>query len=207
MDRELHWQKVYSEKLVDQMSWYRPHLATSLYLIERAAPAPEASIIDVGGGACTLVDDLIADGYTNVTVLDVAAAALQVAQQRLGHAAAQVRWIAADILTADLPAGGFDLWHDRAVFHFLTSSGDRAAYVRQLVRALRPRGHVLISTFGPEGPTRCSGLDVVRYDAPALSRELGPHFRLIERFTEPHQTPSGATQQFLCCHFVAEDEG
>lgn len=203
-DRQQHWQRIYSEKSPEQVSWYRPHLDTSLQLIERIAPDPGAAIIDVGGGASTLVDDLLARGYRNVTVLDVAAAALQSAQQRLGEAAGQVRWLTADVLTAELPADTFDLWHDRAVFHFLTAPHDRAAYVRRVVHALRPQGHLLLSTFGPEGPTRCSGLEVVRYAAPALLRELGPRFRLVESLTELHQTPAGATQQFLFCHAVVQ---
>jgi SAM-dependent methyltransferase len=199
-----HWQRIYSEKSPNQVSWYRPHLDTSLQLIQRLALDPDASIIDVGGGASTLVDDLLARGYRNVSVLDVAVAALQSAQQRLGNAARHVHWLTADILRADLPAAAYDVWHDRAVFHFLTAAQDRAAYVRQAAHSLRPGGHVLLSAFGPEGPTRCSGLEVVRYDAPALLREFGPRFRLVESLTELHQTPAGATQQFLCCHAVLE---
>lgn len=201
-ERESHWQRIYAEKGAEGVSWYRPHLDASLALIERIALDPAAAIIDIGGGASTLVDDLLARGHRNVAVLDVAAAALESARQRVGNAAAQVHWITGDILTAALPAAGFDLWHDRAVFHFLTAPQDRAAYVRQLVGALRPGGHVILSTFGPEGPVRCSGLEVVRYDAPALLQELGPGFRLAESFTELHRTPSGASQQFLCCHAV-----
>lgn len=203
-DLQAHWQRIYTEKDLNQVSWYRPHLDTSLALIDRIAPGPAAAIIDIGGGACTLVDDLLARGYRHLTVLDVASAALQSSHQRLGDASGQVTWLAADVLTAALPAATFDLWHDRAVFHFLTASQDRAAYRRQLVRALRPGGHVLLSTFGPEGPTRCSGLDVIRYDASALLAELGPRFRLIESMTHLHRTPSGATQQFLCCHAALE---
>ncbi len=203
-DRQAHWQRVYAGTTPDRVSWYRPHLEASLGLIERIVPDPATPMIDIGGGASTLADDLLARGYRNLTVLDVAAAALQSAQQRLGSAAGQVQWLTADILTANLPAAAYDLWHDRAVFHFLTAPEDRAAYVRQLVHSLRPGGHALLSTFGPEGPTRCSGLDVVRYDAPGLLRELGPRFHLVASFTELHQTPSGAVQQFLYCHAVLE---
>lgn len=203
-DRRAYWQGIYARNAADQVSWYRRHLDSSLGLIDRIAPDPATSIIDVGGGSSTLVDDLHARGYRNLTVLDIAAAALQSAQQRLDNAASSIHWLTADILTTDLPAAAFDLWHDRAVFHFLTAPQDRAAYVRQLSCALRRGGHVLVSTFGPEGPTRCSGLDVVRYDATALLRELGSRFRLIDSFTELHHTPSGAVQQFLCCHAVLE---
>jgi SAM-dependent methyltransferase len=203
-NRQAHWQRVYSEKSPERVSWYRPHLDSSLALIERIVPDRAAAILDVGGGASTLVDDLLARGYRNVTVLDIAATVLEVAQRRLGDAAGQAHWLTGDILTIDLPAAGFDLWHDRAVFHFLTTPEDRTAYVRQLVRALRPGGHVLLSTFGSEGPTRCSGLEVVRYDAPSLLHELGPRCRLVESFTELHQTPTGTTQQFLCCHAMLE---
>lgn len=203
-ERQAHWQRVYAEKAPEQVSWYRPHLEASLKLIERIAPDPGAAIIDIGGGASTLVDDLLARGYGNLTVLDVAPAALESAQRRLGSAAGQVQWLTADILNAELPAAAYDLWHDRAVFHFLTAPEDRAAYARQLVHALRPGGHALLSTFGPEGPTRCSGLAVVRYDAAGLLRALGPRFHLVESFTELHHTPGGATQQFLCCHALLE---
>jgi SAM-dependent methyltransferase len=203
-DRQAHWQGIYAEKAPDQVSWYRPHLDSSLALIERIAPDRATSIIDAGGGASTLVDDLLFRGYRNLTVLDVASEALLAAQRRLGEAAGQIHWLAGDLLTADLPAAAFDLWHDRAVFHFLTAPEDRAGYVRRLARALRPGGHVLVSTFGPEGPTRCSGLEVVRYDASALMAELGPRFRPVQSFTELHRTPSGATQQFVFCHAVLE---
>jgi SAM-dependent methyltransferase len=200
MDTQQHWDKVYTSKSPDQMSWFRPHLETSLALIERATRGdPSASIIDVGGGASTLVDDLIERGYPDITVLDISQTALDAAQVRLGKVPESIRWLRADVLQASLPEHSFDVWHDRAVFHFLTTSEHQLAYVRNVVSALKLGGHIIVGTFGPEGPTRCSGLDVVRYDAEALHAEFGPRFRLVERSQEWHETPFGTQQQFLYC--------
>lgn len=201
--QEIHWEKIYGAKAPDQVSWYRPHLETSLALIERAAENKSAAIIDVGGGESTLVDDLLARGYQNITVLDISETALRVAKKRLGKAAEFVHWIAADVTQAGLTEGAYDVWHDRAVFHFLTSAERRAAYIRTVARSVKRGGHVVIATFGPEGPTKCSGLDVVRYDAESLLHQFGAPFSLIESSTELHQTPLGTTQQFLYCHFQA----
>jgi len=198
-DMRRHWDRVYTTKAPDAVSWYQPHLARSLELIARAAPDSAAAIIDVGGGESTLVDDLLDRGYRDVTVLDISEAAIEVAKQRLGERARAVSWLAADITEVALPERRYDVWHDRAVFHFLTEASQRVAYVRQVKRAMRPQGHVIVATFGPEGPTQCSGLDVVRYDADALHDEFGPQFRLVEHATELHRTPAGATQQFLYC--------
>jgi 2-polyprenyl-3-methyl-5-hydroxy-6-metoxy-1,4-benzoquinol methylase len=200
MDAKTHWDKVYAIKTPEAVSWYRPHLETSLALIEHAAGGYSASIIDVGGGESTLVDDLLAHGYKNVTVLDVSQTAIEVTKKRLGAAAQSVRWIAADVTETPLQADAYDVWHDRAVFHFLTNPAQRIAYVREVARAVRPGGHVIVSTFGPQGPTQCSELDVVRYDAESLHSEFGVRFRLLESSKELHQTPFGATQQFLYCY-------
>jgi len=200
MDVKTHWERVYTTKAPDQVSWYRPHLETSLALIDRAAGRYSASIIDVGGGESTLVDDLLARGYEDITVLDVSQTAIEVTKKRLGLAAEQIHWLVADVTKASLEPGVYDVWHDRAVFHFLTAIEHRIAYVRQVARAVRPGGHVIVSTFGPEGPKKCSGLDVTRYDAEALHKEFGVHFRLVESVQEVHQTPLGATQQFLYCY-------
>jgi 2-polyprenyl-3-methyl-5-hydroxy-6-metoxy-1,4-benzoquinol methylase len=182
------------------MSWFRPHLERSLALIERAANGDRnAAIIDVGGGASTLVDDLLDRGYRNITVVDIAQAALEVAQLRLGQAAAAVQWVRADVTDSPFPSLAYDVWHDRAVFHFLTEPESRSAYVQNVAYSMKPRGHVIVSTFGPEGPTKCSGLDVVRYSRESLHGEFGPRFRLLESSTESHQTPFGTTQQFLYC--------
>lgn len=200
MDVRTHWEKIYTTKAPDQVSWYRPHLETSLALIMRAASDRTASIIDVGGGESTLVDDLLEQGFQNITVLDVSQAAIDVNKARLGEKASTVDWVVADITQVELEPKAFDLWHDRAVFHFLTTQEQRTAYVRQVARSVKPGGHVIVSTFGPEGPTKCSGLDVVRYDAEALHHEFGAGFRLVDSSKEMHQTPFGTTQQFLYCY-------
>ena len=199
MDARSHWENVYTTKAPDAVSWYRSHLETSLELIEKVAPARSTSIIDVGGGESTLVDDLLARGYLNPGVLDVSPTAIDVTKRRLGHAAERVHWVIGEITNADLSPNNYDLWHDRAVFHFLRTAEERAAYVRQVAKAVRSGGHVLVSTFGPEGPTKCSGLEVVRYDAESLHAEFGVHFRLLESLKELHETPFGSTQQFLYC--------
>ena len=184
MDTKTHWDKVYATKAPDAVSWYRPHLETSLALIERAARSYAAAIIDVGGGE-------------SQTAIDVTT-------KRLGEAAQQVNWIAGDVTEVPLDADAYDVWHDRAVFHFLTNPAQRTSYVRQVARAVRPGGHVIVSTFGPEGPTKCSGLEVMRYDADSLHGEFGGRFRLVESSKELHQTPSGTTQQFLYCYCRVE---
>ena len=194
-----HWEAVYGGKAPDAVSWYRAHLERSLDLIERSCADRAASIIDVGGGESTLIDDLLAKGYRRITVLDISEKALEVAQQRLGPRSKQVTWITADITTAKLPVQAYDIWHDRAVFHFLTVATDRAAYVRQVALSVKAGGHVIVATFGPEGPTKCSGLDVVRYDADSLHGEFGTAFKLEGYATEIHRTPFGTTQQFLYC--------
>lgn len=199
MDAKTHWEKVYASKAPETVSWYRPHLETSLALIEHAATGYSASIIDVGGGESTLVDDLLAQGYENITVLDVSQTAIDVTKKRLGLAAEQVHWLVLDVTDAQLERSAYDVWHDRALFHFLTTSEQRAEYVRQVGHAVKPGGHVIVSTFGPEGPTKCSGLDVIRYDAESLHDQFGARFRLVKSSKELHRTPSGATQQFLFC--------
>ena len=198
MTTKTHWENVYQSRAVDEVSWYRPHLDVSLRLIDEAADRGGA-IIDVGGGEATLVDDLVARGYRDVTVLDISQAAIEVARARLGPSAASVRWITGDITDIELEAARYDLWHDRAVFHFLTKAEDRAAYVRQVARAVKVGGHVIVATFGPEGPEKCSGLDIVRYDAGSLHGEFGAGFHLLDSVTEHHETPWGAPQQFMYC--------
>jgi 2-polyprenyl-3-methyl-5-hydroxy-6-metoxy-1,4-benzoquinol methylase len=199
MSDPTHWEKVYQTKSPDAVSWYRPHLERSLDFIKRAAPDRSAAIIDVGGGESTLVDDLLADGFSDVTVLDISSVAIEVAKKRLGAAANNVAWLIADITEATLPQRHYDVWHDRAVFHFLTDPQHRAAYVRQVARALKPGGYVIVATFGPQGPLQCSGLDVVRYDADALHDEFGAGFQLVKSDIELHKTPAEKNQQFLYC--------
>ena len=199
-DVKTHWEKVYTTKATDQVSWYRPHLEMSLSLIERAAAGQSASIIDVGGGESTLVDDLLARGYQNTTVLDISQTAIDVTKNRLKELAERVHWITADVTKTNLTSGAYDVWHDRAVFHFLTSMDQRAAYVSAVKHAVRQGGHVIVGTFGPEGPAQCSGLEVLRYDAESLHDQFGARFRLVESLKELHHTPFGTTQQFLYCY-------
>ena len=202
-----HWENVYRTKPPHEVSWYRAHLDTSLALIDAAVPDHSAHVIDVGGGASTLVDDLLARGYRNVTVLDLSSAALDIAKARLGESARAIEWRCDDVTTAPMPEHRYDLWHDRAVFHFLTSAEDRAAYVRQVRRCVKAGGHVIIATFGPDGPAKCSGLDVVRYGAEGLQAELGPAFRLERQLTDLHETPAGKIQPFTYCCWRFDGEG
>ncbi len=195
-----HWDKIYAAKRPDAVSWYQQHADISLRLIRETGAAPDGAIIDVGGGASTLVDDLLTDGFTNVTVLDVSAAALEAARRRLRPRASLVHWLEADITHAALAPHAYDVWHDRAVFHFLTAPGDRLAYVQAVLRAVKPGGHVIVATFAEDGPTECSGLPVVRYSADALHSEFGEPFSLLRHEKEAHQTPFGSVQQFVYCY-------
>lgn len=201
-DRHQHWETVYQDKAVDAVSWFQPHATSSLHLIKEAAPDHRSAIIDVGGGASVLVDGLLDAGYSRLTVLDLAQSALAASQSRLGARAQSVNWIAADITTADLPEATYDVWHDRAVFHFLTDVADRERYVKQVLHAVKPGGHVIVAAFGPDGPLQCSGLDVVRYAPDALHAEFGAPFRLLRHQTEIHQTPAGKEQEFVYCYCV-----
>jgi 2-polyprenyl-3-methyl-5-hydroxy-6-metoxy-1,4-benzoquinol methylase len=203
-DVQAYWERIYGTKAPTEVSWFRPHLDISLALIDRVARDRSATIIDVGGGESTLVDDLLARGYRNVTVTDISQTAIEYTKKRLESASEQVAWLVADITQAILPAHSYDVWHDRAVFHFLTAPAQRLAYVRQAAAAVKPGGHVIVGTFGPEGPNKCSGLDVIRYDADALHAEFGSHFRLMESAKELHRTPFGTTQQFLYCYCIVE---
>ena len=200
MDSQKHWETLYAEKAPNAVSWYRPHLETSLDLINQLAANRLVSIIDVGGGESTLVDDLLTRGYEHVTVLDISRTAIDENRKRLGEASERVNWLVADITKTNLPPAAYGLWHDRAVFHFLAAEDDRLAYVRQVAHSVKQGGHVIVSTFGPEGPTKCSGLEVVRYDADSLHREFGIHFRLLGSSKELHETPFGTIQQFLYCY-------
>ena len=168
MNNKEHWEKVYGTHAQDAVSWYAPHLETSLNLIYQAAADNDAAIIDIGGGEATLVDDLLCEGYRDVSILDISQHAIDVARDRIGENANKVHWYCADITQATLPQNYFDIWHVRAVFHFLTEDAQRVRYVEQVMRSVKHGGHVIMATFGPEGPEQCSGLDVVRYDAEHL---------------------------------------
>jgi ubiquinone/menaquinone biosynthesis C-methylase UbiE len=200
MQSKDHWEKVYSTKATDAVSWFQPHADLSLDIIRSTGVGRDAGIIDVGGGASTLVDDLVANGYTDLTVLDLSGAALNAARKRLGAQESKVRWIEADITKADLPANRYDIWHDRAVFHFLTDPADRIAYVNTVLRSVKPGGHVIVATFGTDGPLQCSGLPVMRYSADELHDQFGAAFQLLDHREEKHHTPSGAVQQFVYCY-------
>jgi SAM-dependent methyltransferase len=194
-----HWERIYRTKDPTQASWYQSEPRLSLDLIRRVAPDLSDPIIDVGGGASILVDGLLAAGYRHLTVLDLSPTALALARQRLGARASLVTWLAADVRDVPLPAGGYAVWHDRAVFHFLTDAKARARYVGQTRRAVRPGGYALVASFAPDGPTRCSGLDVVRYSPDTMHAEFGAGFRLLDNVREDHHTPSGAIQAFVYC--------
>jgi 2-polyprenyl-3-methyl-5-hydroxy-6-metoxy-1,4-benzoquinol methylase len=201
VERNQHWEAVYSNKATDQVSWFQPHAASSLRLIAESV-GTDANIIDVGGGASVLVDDLLDAGYRNLTVLDLAQSALAVSQARLGERAQSVQWRVGDVTQVELPVAQYDVWHDRAVFHFLTDPDDRARYVAQVLKSVKPGGRVIVATFGPGGPLQCSGLDVVRYAPDALHAEFGAPFRLLKHETEIHHTPTGKEQEFVYCYCV-----
>jgi SAM-dependent methyltransferase len=199
MEAKAHWEQVYHNKAATEVSWFQQRAAMSLKLIHDAEVDSSASIVDVGGGASTLVDDLLGLGYQRLTVLDLSGAALATTQARLGTRAAAVQWIEANVLEAELPAHRYELWHDRAVFHFLTAPSERAAYVSKLLKALMPGGLLLVATFAEDGPSVCSGLPVMRYNAHALHTEFGKSFELLRYEHEAHRTPNGKHQQFVYC--------
>ena len=195
LDRQTHWQTVYQTKGEQQVSWSQPSPEPSLGLIEKFAPARTASIVDIGGGASRLVDALCGRGYRHVTVLDLSEAALQRAKARLGANASAVQWVAADD-TQWQPPQAFDIWHDRAAFHFLVDPRDRESYIARLHQGVKSGGYAVIATFAPDGPEKCSGLPVQRYDHAALGAALGPAFALVHHQPHHHVTPWGASQSF-----------
>ena len=196
MVTQAHWEGVYRGKAERETSWYREHLATSLALIDALALDKATPVIDIGGGRATLVDDLLARGYTDLAVLDLSESALAQARERLGAAGAGVAWHVADATRAALPEAHYGLWHDRAVFHFLVDEAARTAYVAQATRAVRPGGYAIIATFAPDGPEKCSGLPVRRHSAAELAAAFAPQFALERELREEHATPWGATQPF-----------
>ena len=200
MQNKAHWNSLYASKKSTEVSWHQTHLEKSLELIRATGVDESARIIDVGGGASTLVDDLLAAGFRHLTVLDISSAAIQNARTRLGKQADEVTWLEADITRAELPDHHYDVWHDRAVFHFLTDAADRHRYLAAINRAIKPGGHVIVATFGPHGPLRCSGLDIVRYTPEGLQREFGADYRLVQSVSEDHVTPAGKHQEFVYCY-------
>ena len=200
VNRKAHWETVYTTKAENQVSWFQENPAPSFELIDLARPTLESAIVDIGGGASRLVDGLVARGFNHVTVLDISKAALDAAKARLGERASQVQWIVADV-TAWSPTQTFDVWHDRAAFHFLIDAADRSAYVKLMRQALKPDGHIIIGTFAIDGPEKCSGLPINRYDADSLAKELGEGFGLIDNRQHDHSTPWNSAQRFQFCMF------
>ena len=193
---KIHWQRVYGEKGQTEVSWYQPVPEKSLQFIRLTGIAKDEPILDAGGGASTLVDHLMHEGYTNISVLDISGKALERSRDRLGDSGGAITWIESDVTEFE-PSRQYALWHDRAVFHFLTRSDDRDKYIEVVCRALQPMGHLVLATFGPQGPERCSGLDIQRYGVDELQNLFGSQFDLCGHELDEHETPSGATQQFL----------
>ncbi len=204
--RKSHWENVYTKKASSEVSWYQSVPEKSLELI-RATRAPKnAAILDVGGGASTLVDHLLDAGFRDVSILDIASSAFTQSRKRLGDCAARAKWIEADITEFE-PTRDYAVWHDRAVFHFLTEAADRDRYLETLRKSLQTQGHLLLATFSADGPTRCSGLEVQRYSIEMLRALLEPHFNLRMHETEAHRTPMGGRQEFLYSWWQAENQG
>lgn len=200
MNKKAHWENIYSTKQETQVSWYREHLENSLKIILQTGVEKNAAIIDVGGGSSTLADDLLENGFADVSVLDISGKAIEKSKERLGKNARKVEWIEADITNVSLPENHYDLWHDRAVFHFLTSAEDRRKYVELVMHSLKVGGHIIVASFGLEGPAKCSGLDVVRYSPETMHDEFGSEFELVKSLKETHRTPFGTTQEFTYCY-------
>jgi SAM-dependent methyltransferase len=198
--RRDHWDRVYSTKGAEDVSWFRPHLDRSLAFVDAAALDLSAPVIDIGGGASTFVDDLLARGHSDLTVLDLSSAALEAARTRIGSRSSDVTWVCADVTSAPLPVDHFQFWHDRAVFHFLTDERDRRLYVDSVRRSVRRGGHIVIATFGPHGPEKCSNLDVVRFTPASLHAEFGSDFNKVADAIESHKTPWGTEQEFVYCY-------
>jgi 2-polyprenyl-3-methyl-5-hydroxy-6-metoxy-1,4-benzoquinol methylase len=200
LGRQAHWENVYTTKDEKAVSWFQEKPDISVDLIRATGVDASASIIDIGGGASRLVDVLIGEGFKAVTVLDLSEKALATSKTRLGDKGARVQWVVADVTTWE-PLQIYDVWHDRAALHFLTDPKNRAAYAERVTKAVRPRGHVIIGTFAPDGPERCSGLPVVRHDARTLGELLGPSFELVERKRHEHNTPGGVIKKFQFSRF------
>jgi 2-polyprenyl-3-methyl-5-hydroxy-6-metoxy-1,4-benzoquinol methylase len=199
MQSKEHWEQVYTTKPTVGVSWFQEHARQSVQFVGQTGVARHGAIIDVGAGASTLVDDLLDLGYSNVTILDLSEAALATTKSRLGLRATNVSWLVGDITRIELPRHAYDVWHDRAVFHFLTTPVEREAYVQAVLRAVKPGGHVIVATFAEDGPEKCSGLSVMRYSADGLHAEFGAPFKLLQQEREEHHTPFGTVQQFIYC--------
>ncbi len=201
MARKLHWEKIYRERSPLEVSWYQTHPSLSIELIHNTGISKDAAVIDIGGGASMLVDRLLDEEFSDLSVMDISAAAIDHAKNRLGERADSVKWYEADI-TRFIPPARFDLWHDRAVFHFLTDEEDRRRYSAVLRDTVAPGGHIIIATFAMDGPKRCSGLDIVQYDAESICPEVGGEYELVEVQNETHHTPAGMEQRFIYFRFT-----
>ncbi len=201
VDTRGHWEHLYGSTKSESHSWHQPHLRQSLALIAEAQLAKDARLVDIGGGDSTLVDDLLEEGYVNVTVVDISRSAMDQAKNRLGALASRVHWVQGDVTKAEFPPDGFDLWHDRALFHFLTANESRAAYLALLRSSLRSGGYAVMATFSEKGPEECSGISTTRYSEKALAEQLGASFHLVDSREEVHRKPQGGEQQFIYCLF------
>jgi SAM-dependent methyltransferase len=201
MNARAHWEQVYSSNPTEKLGWYEPHLRTSLAWIQDLALPRDTPILDVGGGASTLVDDLLDAGYRSITVIDLSEKALARAKERLGRRAELVTWSRGDITLVELPSDHYELWHDRAAFHFLTAPEQQRKYRDNLLNELKPGGHLILGTFAPEAPPMCSGLPVQHYSPEQLQNTLGPMFELQRNEKELHVTPGGVQQMYLYCLF------
>lgn len=200
-DKKQHWEEVYKNRPVDRLGWYKPHIHRSVEWIKELVPDWSDPVIDVGGGVSTLADDLLAEEYMDITVVDISGKALSHARERLRDKADRITWIEGDILQTELPEKYYTLWHDRAVFHFLTDENDQEAYIERMKMSLKAGGFVIMATFAPEAPPKCSGLPVERYDVYKLVTRLGSGFRLLGSVKEMHVTPGGVEQMYLYSKF------
>ena len=201
MNDPKHWNQIYSSRPANNVGWYKPHLEIPLAWIQSLDLGPQEPIIDVGGGASTLVDDLLAKGHKNLTVLDLSSSAIQITRKRLGNASGSVTWIVGDVTEVELPYQYYQLWHDRAVFHFLTDPESQQQYKETLIGSLKAGGNFIIGSFTPEAPPQCSGLPVKRYDADLLVQMFGDKFELKQHRNEMHTTPGGVKQSYIYCLF------
>lgn len=201
MNPKSHWSNIYKTKVPTDVSWYQERPSSSLEFIQNTGVGLDAHIIDVGAGSSTLVDHLLRAGYHNITLLDISEEALQLTRNRIDESHLdKVEWLVGDITNIPLTEYHYDIWHDRAFFHFLTDSHLRRRYIEQVKRAVKPNGDVIMATFATDGPNQCSGLDVVQYDSSSLQSVFGEDFQLISSNNESHQTPWGAEQKFVYCH-------
>jgi ubiquinone/menaquinone biosynthesis C-methylase UbiE len=201
LDRKKHWENIYNTKDSTEVSWYQSTPETSLMYIKALKLPLSASIIDIGGGDSFLVDYLLQEGYQNITVLDISEAALEKTKKRLGNLADKVTWIATDI-TAFAPNTTFDLWHDRAAFHFLTQEEDIEKYVQIASRVIKPSKYLIVGTFSDQGPTKCSGIPIKQYTAAQLQQTFGENFKPNHTHNTSHKTPFGTLQEFVFCNFT-----